>query len=505
MFSDASRRAASRVCVSLAFAAVSIILVSHLGLAREGEVRGALRSTDLYNTDLGATVLDARLDAEAEFGHFTLGGTYRGYHLSDKGYNPRGIEVPQPVIKHRYAEMRFDDLGTAGRVFVRVGHFFATFDRGLTLRSFEDRDLEKDTALDGILGEYEVGGIKLSGLSGKVTERLNDIKYSEHRVSGGRVVVSRQGLLSVAASALARETERHDRERPLPPELREFDDIVVGGEAEVWLGPAHLVGDYSYREGDYYPDLRQGEIPGHAGYLSGTVSTAWLTVLGEYKDYWRFASPLVNPPTCLREHVWTLMNRTTHVVDLGDERGYLVEGTLTALKDTPITASASEARKANGDLAHWEMFGQINRPISGSISAALGGAWSREYSATGLTDYRTGMVEAELTPESGRAIEFGLGWQRTEEHPEGPYSNYLVSGTWYPAAAVTISGTAEGTTQQGLTRDLWFYGEVGVAIAEGLDASVGAGTERGGKKCAGGVCYTEPEFTGVRLRFSKSF
>ena len=102
MFSDAPTGMASRIALRLILATtVACCLCSAgvaPGLAREGEVRGALRTTDLLNTDLGATVLDARLDAEAQFGAFTLGGAYRAYHLSDKTYNPRRIEVPQPKI-----------------------------------------------------------------------------------------------------------------------------------------------------------------------------------------------------------------------------------------------------------------------------------------------------------------------------------------------------------------------------------------------------------------------
>jgi hypothetical protein len=508
LFSNATRGMKHPARAGIVYAAVCILLVflaSQPCLAREGEVRGTVRSTDLFNTDLGATVLDARLDTDIEFGHFTLGGAFRAYRLSEKTYNPRAIEVPQPAIKHRYAEVKFENLGSVTSLSARAGHFFATFDRGLTLRSFEDVDLEKDTSLDGIVTEFQLGGLKVSGLSGKAREFINDNAYNEHTASGGRIVFAQSNLVSIAASALARKTERHDKQRALPHDLREFDDTVLGSEAELWLGPVHLAGDYAYRQGDYYPELRQGSIPGHAGYISGTASIAWLTVLGEYKNYRRFADLLSTPPTCMHEHVWTLMNRTTHVVDLSDERGYLAEGTLTAIKDTPIVASVSEARKANGDLAHWEMFGEIDRPITGSVSSTLGGAWAREYAAGGLTEYKTGMAEAEIRPSSGTGFDLGFGLQSVEEHPSEPFRNYLGSATWYPTAAVTVSAVAEGTSQKNLKRDSWIFGEVGARIAEGLDASVGFGTERGGKKCSGGVCYTEPEFTGIRLRLSETF
>ncbi|MFH1220264.1 MAG: DUF6029 family protein [Candidatus Eisenbacteria bacterium] len=514
MFSDAptgtSSRIGLRLVLTAAIAWCSCLAGVAPGLAREGEVRGALRTTDLLNTDLWATVLDARLDAEAQFGAFTLGGAYRAYHLSDKTYNPRRIEVPQPKIKHRYAELALDSLPRIGNLALgslalRAGHFFATFDRGLTLRSFEDIDLERDTALDGILGEYQVGPLKVSALSGKTTERISDTRQDEHGAGGARVVMAREGLFSLAASGLKRATERLDRTVALPESLRKFDDTIIGGEAELWIKSVHLAADYAYREGDYYPTLARGEIPGHGGYVSGNLSTAWLTLLGEYKEYRRFENALVNPPTCVREHIWTLMNRTTHQVNLDDERGYLVEGTLTVFEDMPITGSASEARTANGDLAHWEMFGSVERPLGSMGTGSLGASWSREYVSGKFTEYMTVMGEADLTGETGVGLEFSLGGQRIEEPTGDAFANFLGTATWYPTSVVTLSGVAETSTQKNLKRDRWLYGEVGAALGEGFDVALGFGTERGGKKCSGGVCYTEPEFAGLRLRLTKSF
>jgi len=495
-------------CLGCAIPAVSF--------AREAEVRGVFRSNNLYNTDLGATVLDGRLDAEVEFGPYILGGTWRGYHLSDETYNPRGIEYPQPRIKHRYAEVRIDSLGSclvgdgcplgSGSLLVRLGDCYATFGRGLALRSFEDIDLERDTALDGILGEYDLGCFKVTALSGELDERISATLRNRHQASGARVAVAREGLLVAAASAVGRHTERRDAQLELPDSLRNFDDRVLGGEAEVWLGPLQVAADYAQRQGDYYPTLSQGDIAGHGGYLSATVATAWLTLVGEYKDYRRFADALSNPPTCVMEHTSTLANRVTHEVDFNDERGFLVQGNLAIIDGVPITAGASEARRDGGDLAHWEIFGNLGAPVGGSAGITLEASWSREYAAGKFTEHLTGMLDAELAGgESGIPMEFGVGAQAIEEPSGEAYANYLATGAWYVTPAVTLSAVAEATSQDGLERSHWLAGEIGIALAEGLDVSVGFGTERGGKKCSGGVCYTEPEFAGVRLRLMKSF
>lgn len=471
-------------------------------------MRGALRSAGYYNTELGATVLDARLSTDLEFGPFTLGGVWRGYHLSDESYNPRGIEYPQPKIKHRYAEIALDRVPTGGSLTVRAGHFFSTFGRGLVLRSFEEVDLETDTALDGILGEYERGAVRVSALSGKTRVRVSNTSRREYTVEGAEVALAKQGLVAFSASALARKQDLREDEPLRRVRRKEIADKVVGGEAEAWLGPVHVAGDYVYREGDDYMAADKAKIYGHGGYLTGTVSTPMITALGEYKDYVRLDNPLVNPPTCLREHSSALMNRVTHEVNLRDERGFFAEGTLTVVEGTPLTMSASEARLRSGDLAHWETYGRVEHELGRLGLTTLEAAWSREYeNISGLgkfDEHVTAMLETGLVGEAGAVAEIGLGGQRTET-PRETYENWLASLTWYARQAVTVSAVAEATSEPGLARDFWIFGEVGVAVAQGLDVSLGLGTERGGKKCAGGVCYTEPEFTGVRVRLAKTF
>ena len=58
--------------------------------------------------------------------------------LSNPEYNPARIDVPEAYVKHRYLILDHEDLYAA------LGHFPATFGRGLILRSYEDVDLEHD-------------------------------------------------------------------------------------------------------------------------------------------------------------------------------------------------------------------------------------------------------------------------------------------------------------------------------------------------------------------------
>jgi hypothetical protein len=466
--------------------------------AFETGARGAVSGEGLLNTDEGARLVDARVDFDIDVDFLTFGGAYRFYDFGDKNYNPAGINAVDH-LKHRYIE------GEIRGLFFRAGHFFSTFGRGLTLRSFEDIGLEFDTSLDGFIAEYEAGPMGVTGLTGTMTERLTDVQSNEHHVRGGRARVGVGDILAVAASYLDRGTKRQDEQVALPDSLAGFSDNVVGTEIEVWKGPLSLVGEYARRDGDYYHGLVQDDEGGSAAYVSGSLTTTLLTVLGEFKDYDRFVNTLTNPPICVKEHQWTLMNRVTHQVNFDNERGFLVEGTLSASDDIQVTGGASEARTQGGSLGHWEIFGQVDQPLPRWGIRSFAGSWSREYLYGKFTEYKSFGLDLEIALQSEHVVEVGIEAQSIEEPSLETLENYMASVVLYPWPSVTLAASGELTTEEGLERDRWFFGEARVSVGGDFEVSLGAGSERGGNKCSGGICYTEPEFAGVRLRLSVFF
>ncbi len=466
--------------------------------AVEIDARGSARGDGRYHTAEHAVVIDGRIDFDVDIGPISFGGAYRGYDFGESSYNPRGI-APVYGIWHRYVEGRSGDFTARG------GHYFSTFGRGLILRSFEDPSLEHDTSLDGFITEYEPEKAGFTGLAGEASERVSDIKTNMHRVRGGRVQGWLGSQVSVALSGLDRNATIMDEEITLPDSLSEFADYVLGSEAEAWLGPVSVVSEYAYRDGAYYPKLKQGDLEGHGFYVAGTFSNDWSTLLAEYKNFYRFEHALINPPTCVKDHIWILMNRVTHLVDLGDERGFLAEGTLMSGSDVQVTGGASEARTRDGDLSHWEIFGQWDNTVPLWGIAAVSGSWSREYTHGKFTEHVTGVIDLEFAAGALEVLEIELEAQSTEEPSEDTYESYYASLAVYPRPTVTVSASTEATTEKGLDRDFWLFGEVRASVTDDVEVALGGGSERGGKKCSGGICFTEPEFVGVRLRFITYF
>jgi hypothetical protein len=466
--------------------------------AAEGDIRGVVRAVGLANSDIGESVFDGRLDFEAETGRFILGATYRAYELSNADYNPRQAYSDPFGIKHRYAEFNADDLG------LRAGDYFVTFGKGLMLRSFEEIALEHDTALDGVLGEYSTGPLEITGVAGGMDDRRSETLRWQHNVYGVRARTSFLSSVNLGASGLKRFQRKRDDGISLPDSTSDFEDVVIGADAETWVGPVTLNAEYVRRTGDYYFESEQSGAAGYGTYVGGSYGNAWLSLLAEYKNYYRFENAVINPPTCIKEHVWTLMNRATHLVNLNDERGFIVEGVLTPSDDMTLDGGASEARHRNGDLLHWEIFGQADYIRSDLVSAALAVSWSREYDLGKFTEHLSWALESDISIGE-QVLEITLEGQNTEEPSGYDFRDLLTSIAYYPRYDITVVGMFEHTTHEEAGRDAWFFLDIRMTIADGYEVSLGGGTERGGKKCAGGICFDEPEFAGLKARFLTYF
>jgi len=495
-----SRRRARAV---LALAGLTVCL--SVSARADVSTSGLLTAEYLYNTDEEASVSEARLELDLWVGDFTIGAVYRAYQLSDPGYNPAGVEIPLAEIKHRYAEYDSGDL------LLRGGNFFVTFGRGLTLRSYEEVELEYDTVLDGLLGEYRAGPVTVTALAGTATDDEAGTGYVEHAIRGGRASARPLDWLGVAASAVERITTQKDEDVDIPDELARDEDVVLGGELDLWLGRVTFGGEYAGRNGEN-PVTGGDEVQGHATYASATLDLDWVTLFGEVKDYDDFDHYVVNPPTCVRDHLWTLMNRATYVVNLNDERGFLVEGTA-PVAGAYVTGGASEARRHSGDLAHWEIFGQYEQTFGEGIMVSAAGSWSREYLFSGatssgkFTEHTIAAGDVEFPVGDSQLVELSLEGQRIEDTTGDVYDEYLGAAAWYPSHRTTITAVVEKTTHDvGPDEpDVWLMVDWKQLLADDLEVTLSVGTQRGGKKCTGGVCYIEPEFEGARMRLTKYF
>jgi hypothetical protein len=134
----------------------------------EGQFHGNFQiDAQVYRQDsaIGAQVPEGKmgLNSYANLtytkGNFTAGFRYEGYMNAllgyDEGYN--GIGVP-----YRFMRYQNDDLE------ITIGNFYEQFGNGLILRSYEDKALGIDNALDGVKIKFNpYKGIYIKGFTGK--------------------------------------------------------------------------------------------------------------------------------------------------------------------------------------------------------------------------------------------------------------------------------------------------------------------------------------------------
>jgi len=92
-------------------------------------------------------------------GKFTAGIRYESYLNALQGFDAR---YQGNGLEYRFASYKSDALE------VTIGNFYQQFGSGLVLRSYEERGLGFDNALDGFRLKYEpIKGVYLTGLTGK--------------------------------------------------------------------------------------------------------------------------------------------------------------------------------------------------------------------------------------------------------------------------------------------------------------------------------------------------
>ena len=134
-----------------------------------GQIRGNFQiEGQIYQADslIGAEEVPERYRTNAFLnviytnGGFSAGIRYESYLNELLGY-PEGYGNNSGIM-YRYISFTKDKLS------VTVGSFYEQFGSGLTLRTYEERGLGYDNALEGIRVKYQpIKGINLTGLTGK--------------------------------------------------------------------------------------------------------------------------------------------------------------------------------------------------------------------------------------------------------------------------------------------------------------------------------------------------
>ncbi len=273
-------------------------------------------------------------------GDFSMGFRYESYNPVMlgflEGYSNRS------GIPYRYARYKHKDID------VTVGNFYEQFGSGLIFRSYEDRGLLYDNAIDGVRAIYTpINGITLKGIVGK-----NRVLWglSEGTLKGvdGEVNItelfdslrSSKTKFILGGSFVSKFQEDKNPSLVLPQNVGCF-----GGRANILNESFNLYAEYAYKINDPSAQNLYSYRPGQALYVSSSYAQKGFSVLlsGKYIDNMSYRSTrdaqqtlaMINfLPALTKPHSYLMMAYYPYASQPNGEVGGMGEVSYKVKKDT---------------------------------------------------------------------------------------------------------------------------------------------------------------------------
>lgn len=436
-------------------------------------------------------------------------------------YQPRENPVHTPDIEdassqgitYRYVRYKSETFN------MTLGNFYTLFGRGMTLRTYEDRNIRVDNSLDGLLLETDPWKLRIKALTGRVSSN-----YPLYFPIIPRVKVDQIHAIDVEADVLENVTVGtsflSSREGVSPFPRTEL--AAVRGEASLWL--LDFYGEYGEMSG-----MEEGK----GLYFATSFNRPGLGVSAEYKRYRDIAfrtsdfTDYNNPPSLTREHAFALLNRYPHQLDADDEQGYQIEVTWSPDDVTTTLFNTSHTWDRYDETAFREYYGEVERYLGESFRAVVALDWSEELKDS-FTKNLTPVVELEYYLDDVNTLRGEYQHQHTKGdtlyYPDGglfwlgEFDQDYILLEYTRAPRWSISLVHERTSASELQRNImrtdilsesdrsrWIFATVSCNISESNNITVMYGSRHGGYNCVGGVCRLEPEFKGLEVKLFTRF
>ncbi|MFN8177261.1 MAG: DUF6029 family protein [bacterium] len=503
--------------------AIAFLTASAAGLARADDDASTLRisATDkleyrrFAHEGVREEAFRNRLEVSGYQGIFSAWLRLESLELSNAAvYDPYAVAKTGVT-----GEQRIDQTEVTKRLFgvetehfrVQAGDVSNVFGRGLAMSVFEDEELNFDTRLEGVRarGENDLGAATVVAGS-QLGNRFRGV-FVEPRPFDLRgpwpKARARVGGSFVEAWGATANTDILPREQQ------------SGGLAELVVGPATVYGEWVEREFPGKDGLGHLGKPGHGGFFSGEVTTHGVTFSAEHKDFYRFEHKYHDPPTTLRQHTWTSLLRVNGQIlsDIPDDD---VNGTLLQAEWAPGTftsflGSWAQLDKDVGSDRFREVYGEAKTTWREKVFLTGAAADSRAHLGTQHEERITGLGEDVMHLDDVNSITLEGEWAEVKRFDDTTFRfqdprrfhDRIFAISYGRSPWLDLTVTREDTDEGAATepRSVWGNVIAEINVADGHDVVLSYGSERGGWKCTGGVCFYEPEFEGMKIKWVGRF
>lgn len=539
----------------LAFTFFSLFSLSSLysqGIAG-GAIHGNVQADMQYyrkDTAIGAAAVPDRTRMNL-FGNivytrdnFTAWVRYENYANALQGYPPgyNGSGIP-----FRFVSYNIDGLD------VTLGNFYDQFGNGLIFRTYEEKSLGVDNAMDGVRLKYEpIKGLYLKAIYGRqryyFTTGNGIVRGGDAEIQLNEVFKGLSGLktrVTLGLSGISKFEANNDPIFNYPQNV-----AACSGRIILNRGGFSINSEVAYKANDPYPSIPGQNIfkSGYTYMLTATYSQKGFGGLlgvkrldNMYFLSGRNANPSLNElainflPPIAKQNTYQLLNIYPYATQPAGEMGYQGEvfyllkpgTTLGGAYGTNIALNSSLAtgidtlRKYNDDrgyksglfkssqLYYREFNLEITKKLNKNLKAILT-LVNLVYDISAVQGRPGDIVHAniaildltfKLTPTKSIRTELQ---SLTTKQDQGNWAEGLVEYTVAPHWFVTAYDLYNyGNTSE--AKQLHYFNVAAGYTKNANRISIGYGRQRAGLLCVGGVCRPVPASNGLSISITSSF
>ncbi len=531
-----------------------LFVLPFFGLAQNnsGEIHGDFDlSLQTYNEDenIGALAADEVILNNAYFnllytkGKFTVGVRYESYLNALKDFDPRynGNGIP-----YRFAQYNNDGLE------ITAGSFYEQFGSGLILRSYEEKTLGIDNAMDGIRLRYSpISGVYLKTFIGRERKFF---EYSKGIVRGADGEVNINDILKLTTktkailggSVVSRFQNATNPNFNIPENVSAF-----AGRMNIISGGLNWYSEYACKINDPIGSLTENN------YANGSAITSNLTYsqkgIGISLEAHRVDNMVFRAdrdavgkdlllnyiPSISKQHAYTLVSLYPYATQPNGEAGFQIDlfyklekgnwiggkyGTKLDVNFSRINALNGGPSYLSDDINHEPMLVslkgealyyqdfnvEITRKINRKVKIVVVLAKQsynkdvvQQQTGYGIIESDIAVLDLTYKIKKGHSIRVELQELKTEQD-DGDWSmglaEYTISPHWFFAIQDLYNWGNKNPDKQ------LHYFNADVGYIKGANRfTIGYGKKREGIFCVGGVCKTVPSSNGLTLSISSSF
>ena len=430
---------------------------------------------------------------------------YKGFRINSR------IDQFHSSAENPYEYIRLSRFAVGYRkkgLELKAGNYFETLGRGLLLRGyeiknsiFEDRiyrsrqGFYKD--LLGVEGSYRYKFISAKALWGKMLNNQLPVGHPDRRIDEVGAGEMNFQFAKQKIGAIYLHHQLNDK-------INHFGSVHVSGNL--------------FKNFDYYGELARNlssanallsfsDADRYGAYFNLNYSRSGFGASFELKDYQNFVigSGIADPPTLVKEHTYRLLNRSTHVTEFYNERGYQFEIYYHTNGNTLFTLNHSKGKNRFGTLefSFYEYF--LETSHSGEIwQTKFFGDYSKDEVVEETGRITAGAYLSRMMNKSWSA-HLNLEGQTIERYSER-FVNAFAGLVFSNSTKFSASLLYEVTTDPFLIsskQKTRHYPAISIScqINSKNTIQLFAGQRRGGPACTSGICYEVLDFEGIELRY----